>query len=271
MSAKMTDKVEAGMKELLRPPEKKVAKVKALVTTNNGQRMMESTSPAASMIQAISAGANLETVAKMMELQQAWEANEARKAYHLAMAAFKANPPEIEKDRKVSYSTSKGAVSYSHSDLGIAAQKISKALSPHGLSATWRTSQNGKMITVTCRITHEKGHSEETSLSAEPDDSGGKNTIQAIGSAVYYLERYTLFASTGLAPLNMDNDAQSPPAEKITAEDVNSLMDHLQSIEVPVKQLCEYMKVEKLEDILKADMKKAMTAIEAAKEKRGKK
>ena len=271
MSAKMTDKVEDGMKELLRPPEKKVTKVKALVTTNNGQGMMESTSPAASMIQAISAGANLETVAKMMELQQVWEANEARKAYHLAMAAFKANPPEIEKDKKVNYATKTGGtVKYNHATLANVTRKISAALSQHGLSASWKTAQNG-VIMVTCKITHEKGHSEETMLSAPADDSGSKNPIQAIGSTISYLERYTLLALTGLATADMDNDAQGAPAEKITTEDVNSLMDHLQSIEVPITQLCTYMKVEKLEDILKADMKKAMTAIEAAKAKKVKK
>jgi hypothetical protein len=36
--------------------------------------------------------------------------------------------------------------------------------------------------------------------------SGSKNAIQAIGSAVTYLQRYTLLSATGLAAKNGDND-----------------------------------------------------------------
>jgi hypothetical protein len=52
---------------------------------------------------------------------------------------------------------------------------------------------------VTCILTHEKGHSEETSLQGPPDTSGSKNSIQAVGSSVTYLCRYTLLAACGLA------------------------------------------------------------------------
>jgi len=85
--------------------------------------------------------------------------------------------------------------------------KITAELSKHGLSASWRTEQNGQ-IKVTCRISHSMGHYEETSLSADADTSGSKNAIQAVGSTITYLERYSLLAITGLATEDQDNDGE---------------------------------------------------------------
>src|SRR5690242_6263678 len=38
-------------------------------------------------------------IKEMMDLRDRWEASEARKAYMEAVAAFKANPPKVYKDR----------------------------------------------------------------------------------------------------------------------------------------------------------------------------
>jgi len=150
-----------------------------------------------------------EQIEKMMDLAERNQKNIAMQAYHKAMAEFAANPPDIEKDKKVSYSTTKGTTAYSHAQLGTATAKIQSALSPHGLHASWRTIQTDKSIKVVCRITHELGHFEETDLSAGADDSGSKNSIQAIGSTISYLERYTLFALTGIASKDMDDDGKA--------------------------------------------------------------
>ena len=66
------------------------------------------------------------------------------------------------------------------------------------------------------KVTHIKGHSEDTTLSGPPDDSGRKNNIQQIASTVSYLERYTLFALLGLASQDMDDDGQG--ADKPTSQ-----------------------------------------------------
>lgn len=144
-------------------------------------------------------------VAKLKELldvQERWEANQAKKAYVQAMALFKANPPEITKDKTVKY----GNTSYNHATLSNVTACINKALSKHGLTASWVTGQDNGSVKVTCKITHVMGHSEETCLAAPPDETGSKNAIQAIGSTVTYLQRYTLLALTGLATYDQDDD-----------------------------------------------------------------
>lgn len=171
---------------------------------NEGKELVAQNTPAVLVQMAIDQNADIEKLERLMNLQIRWEENEAKKAYHAAMTAFKEDPPKIEKDKKVAYKDTR----YSHASLANVTEKISTALSRHGLSAAWKTDQQNNTITVTCTITHVGGYSESTSLSAAPDTSGAKNSIQAIGSTISYLERYTILALTGLATHDMDDDGK---------------------------------------------------------------
>jgi rubrerythrin len=184
-------------------------------------------SPLTSAVALAQADNNID-VAKLTELfslQERWEANEAKKAYTVAMAEFKKNPPEIFKDQTVSF----GDTRYNHASLNNVTTLINKALSEHGLTASWSQGQDNNAIKVTCKITHILGHSDETSLSAPPDKSGKKNDIQAIGSTVTYLQRYTLLALTGLATRDQDDDGagadQSPPGVPRPTEQEQEILD----------------------------------------------
>jgi hypothetical protein len=134
---------------------------------------------------AVEQGADIEKLEKLMVLQERWEANQARKAYVEAMAAFKKNAPEIYKDKNVSFT----GTSYNHATLGGICEVVIESLAKHGFSHRWDTKQPGSgMIVVTCILTHLLGHSEETMLEAPPDNSGKKNSIQSIASTVTYLQ-----------------------------------------------------------------------------------
>lgn len=208
-----------------------------------------------SLIQvAIQQGASVETLERLLAMQERHEQNEARKAYSEAMAAFKANPPRIVKDKLVAYSSTQ----YRHATLGNVVAKISEALSQHGLSAAWKTDQDGQRITVTCTISHRLGHSESTSLSGEPDASGQKNKIQQVGSTVTYLQRYTLLALTGLATYEGDDDGHGSEAHKpIGPKDVADLLSEIEALGVDEAGFCAYLKVPVLEDLTERDLPKA--------------
>ena len=153
---------------------------------------------------AVSQNADIDKLEKLMELQMRWEANEAKKSFVSAMNAFKAEPPEIIKNRSVSFGVGKAA--YDYASLDQVCTQVTHGLSKHGISHRWRVEQREGIIRVTCILTHDMGHSEETSLEGSAETSGSKNSIQAIGSSVTYLERYSLLAATGLAVKNADND-----------------------------------------------------------------
>ncbi len=223
-------------------------------------------SPSDIVREAIKSGADLDKLEKLLTLQERWDANQAKKAYHAAMAAFKLNPPKIDKNKKVSYLQ----VKYKHASLFNVVEKIGEALSEHGLSASWLVAQNGTTISVTCKITHVQGHSEETTLSALADSSGSKNSIQAIGSTITYLERYSLLAITGLAAADDDDDAMSATVEYIDDVQIKKISEHLTILNIDLPAFLKYMELESLEKMPKTMFRKAVVMIEE-KRKAGKK
>jgi len=165
---------------------------------------------------AIEKGADLATIEKFMDLKERHEASEAKKAYVVAMGQFRAEVPTIERTKKAHNSNYAG--------LAETISEISEALVNNGLSHSWKTDQDEKSISVTCCVTHVLGHQECTTLREFPDTSGSKNAIQAIGSTVSYLQRYTLFSILGLASKDADTDG-SDRVSFAQAEELEKLAD----------------------------------------------
>ena len=155
---------------------------------------------------AVEQGADLDRLERLMALQERWEANEARKAYVAAMAAFKREPIDVYKSKVVGYrDRNDNLVGYSHATLSDVTDAVGPVLAKHGLSYRWNVDQSSA-IAVECVLTHELGHSESIRMVAAPDASGKKNAIQQIASAVTYLQRYTLLAITGTSTKDYDDD-----------------------------------------------------------------
>lgn len=137
---------------------------------------------------------------RLWALHVAHEEREAKKAYVRDMAEFKRNAPTITKDKAVGYANKDGTFTgYKHASLGNVTSAIVEGLAQHGFSHSWDVKQDGATAHVTCTITHRMGHAESVSMHAAKDDSGKKNAIQQVASAITYLQRYTLLAATGLA------------------------------------------------------------------------
>jgi hypothetical protein len=176
--------------------------------------------PRTTLEKAIEKGLDPATIGKLMDLQERWEAGQARKLFVQAMAGFKREcPAVIGKDKKADFGT--GKAKYTYATTGAIVTAITPALSKYGLSLSWETKQETGIVTVTCHVTHQGGHRESAILTGPHDDSGGKNKIQMLGSSVHYLQRYTLVSVLGLATADMDDpdsgDAREPirpPQEK---------------------------------------------------------
>lgn len=153
---------------------------------------------------------DLDKLERLYLLKRQYENDQARNAFTAAMAAFKAEPITIDKDRHVNFTTSKGTTDYWSATIGNVVAKLVPALAAHGFSHRWDSKQDGGKIAVTCILTHQQGHSETYTLVASPDDSGGKNAIQSIASTQTYLQRYSLLGVTGYATVDQfDDDGQS--------------------------------------------------------------
>jgi hypothetical protein len=193
----------------------------APATTKAIRRQTGTATPSDLIRYAIESKADVEQLERLYALQQKWDADRARRDFVEAMAAAKADAPEIIKEKHVSYQTKTGVTSYMHATLGNVVGVVVPWLARHGFSHRWNTRQDGGVIYVTCVLTHEGGHSEACELFAAPDDSGGKNAIQAVVSTKTYLERHTLLAATGLATADEDDDGRAGGGSGIDLEEAN--------------------------------------------------
>lgn len=168
---------------------------------------------------AVARGASIDELDRLIALKERMEASDAKQAFTAAMVQFKRNPPKILTNKTGTVrpkDDSKQGFEYRYADLAAVCDKVIEALAAVQISHHWTTAQEGHFVHVTCTLTHELGHSISTTLMASPDDSGGKNRIQAIGSAVTYLRRYTLLAITGVA---VESEGDDDGAGGITAAD----------------------------------------------------
>jgi hypothetical protein len=215
---------------------------------------------------AIQRGADMDQLTKLMDLQERWEAQQARKEFVAALNAFKANPPEIRKNKRVSFGYGQKATEYDHATLDHICEQVTPALARHGLSHRWDVDQSDASngIKVTCTLTHERGHFESVSMQAPPDESGGKNRIQQIASTVSYLERYTLLAATGLAAADQDDDGAraDPGALPIRSDQKQELVDLIKETGADTRKFCQYLGVESLDEIPVSKFDRAKAALE---------
>lgn len=233
----------------------------AVINRDNNVIAVQATTPATLLQMAVEQSADLDRLERLMDLQTKWEEGEAQKAYTKSMTAFRSECPVITKDKQGHNSK--------YSTLAHTLDLIKKPLSEYGLSHSWKTNQhdNGQ-ITVECFVTHRLGHKESTSLTALGDTSGSKNAIQALGSTVSYLQRYTLFSILGLASSDQDDDgkASALPAT-LTLEQSANIQALFEEVGGDKKQYLANFKVDSFDSIPASQYKRAISLLES---KRGK-
>lgn len=218
---------------------------------------------------AVSNGVDTEQIKQLMDLQREWKADRAREAFVQAMTAFRAEPLKVGKDKHVRYVSKRtgDVTEYNHATLAQVVDAAVVALSRHGLAHRWETKQEGNLISVACILTHVMGHSERVSLSAPADDSGGKNSIQAVGSTVTYLQRYTLMAITGLAAKDQDDDGRGSEAETVTIDQATAIKDKIAEVKTArpkfsEQKFLEWLKAETVDAILAKDFERALVQLQ---------
>ncbi len=200
---------------------------------------------------AISIGVEPTQLKALMEMQSEWEDRQAKKAYVADMMTFKKSQPELYKDKMVKA----GAASYSHVSLDMAATIIGPKLAEHGFYHRWKTENSGEKTIVSCIVTHKKGHSEISTLEAKEDKSGNKNDVQAIGSTITYLERYTLLAVLGLAAKGQDDDALQLNA--INHEEFVELQELMEESGADAQKFCETFGIAAVKNLRGRDFRNA--------------
>lgn len=204
---------------------------------------------------AIAANQPIEVLSRLMDLQERSDQRHARQAFDAAISAAKGEIPVIIKNRE-------GHNGKRYADFAAIARAVDPILGRHGLSYRFRTEQTDR-IAVTCVLSHEAGHSEETTLSGPPDTSGAKNAIQSIGSTLSYLQRYSLVQMLGLAAAEDDDGHAAGDGGTITNEQADELRLLAEEVKADLGKFQTYLKVPSLHALPAKDFDRAKAALEA--------
>ena len=198
---------------------------------------------------AVSNGAPMENIDKLIEQVKFNDYREALKAFNRDFTLAQSEMPTIRKTKQAHNSV------YAPYDEVVA--QLRPVLDKHGLSFRHEMreiTRDDKVIgiTVKCILAHKDGHSVSAQLTSTPDTSGSKNAIQAVGSAVSYLKRYTLEAVTGVSTSeNVDDDGNATGSviNYITEAQIEQLRKASKGAGVEENELCKVAKVTELSGI----------------------
>lgn len=148
-------------------------------------------SPAGLLAIAVQRGTDADQLGKLLDLQERWEAGQARKAYAAAMKAVQGEAPKIAKEATNTQTKSQYAL----------LETINAGLVPvytrHGFSLSFSQgdSPTDGHIRIVCDVSHEAGHSEVRHVDLPLDMAGingnvNKTAIHATGSTYSYGRRY---------------------------------------------------------------------------------
>lgn len=222
-------------------------------------------SPLALLQVAVQRGDSIETLKELKNLALEMQAFQAKQAFNVAFASFKAEAVKIVKGTKVLAGPLEGKYYANLSDI---VEAVTPALSKHGLAISWKLTKDEKdWMEVTCTLRHADGHSESVSMGGAPDVGAGRNAIQARGSTKTYLEKYTATGILGLAAAD-DDGAGGPtaPTTYLSREQQATVQTMCEEIsKTMLVNLKKSLNVERLEQIPASEFDSIVRRLKATK------
>ena len=214
---------------------------------------------------AIEGKADLTALERVFELKMRNEANEAKKAYHKAMAVVHGKIDTVRKTCKNNQTSSM------YADLCDVIKSAKVAYSECGFSVSTYEGETQKEnhVRVCMDVTHEAGHRETFHYDVPLDGKGIKGNvnmtpIHAKASSVSYGRRYLLCMVFNI-PTGDDNDGNTAPVEYIDDQQKSTILDFIAEKNVDLDRFLTYMKIDKLEELPKSKFNQACIALKNAK------
>lgn len=174
--------------------------------------------------QAVKAGASIDTLERLMALRKEMQAEAAREAFNLAMAAFQAECPVIKKTKSVK--TNEGKVAYSYAPIDSVIEQVKVLLQKHGFRYLVTMEYKDDKVKAICRITHTLGHEEISSFEVP---LGNKTQImsqsQVVAAASTFAKRYAFLNAFGI--MTGDEDSEEALAVKDGVDQTDEVLDAL--------------------------------------------
>lgn len=218
--------------------------------------------PMAMIDRALSLGATPETLGKLMDLQERWEANQAKKVFDEAMTLAQAEMRPIVVNAENDQTHSKYATY----------EALDSVLRPiyikHGFSVGFDTEDSPKPdhVRVVMELSN-SGHTKAYRVDMPTDGKGAKGSdvmtkTHATGAALTYGRRYLLGMGFNLT-ITKDTDGNSPenPGDTIDAMQARYLIDMIETASADERKILDFVKGDKIETLTVAQFKKAEGAL----------
>lgn len=206
-------------------------------------------------------GADIDKLERLMNLRERIVEKQAKTAYAAALSEMQAELPVITERGRIDIGRGKPQHYALWEDIN---ETIRPILAKHGFGLSFRTGRTEQHIIVTGVLSHRGGHSEETTMYLPIDASGSKNPVQAVGSSTSYGKRYTAAALLNLTSRGEDDDGRAGGGSgPISVEQLEELQGLIVETGTNIAKYCQYMNVQKVEDLPASRFNDAKAALEA--------
>mgnify|MGYP001558690161 CR=1 FL=1 len=220
-------------------------------------------SPSEMIRLAVSGGADLDKLEKLLAIQERWEANEARKVFAHSFA-------NVQKDIQAVLKTKINLQTHSkYADLGNVIESSKPVYTKEGFSIIFYEGDTSlpEHVRIYADVLHSVGHKETFHFDVPLDGKGiqgnaNMTKIHGKASSIAYGRRYLMCMIWNI-PTADDDGNIATIAEKIGDKELHSLRDQFIALDVKEGKFISYMGIEKLEDMPLSDYPKANAALEA--------
>jgi hypothetical protein len=228
------------------------------------------TSSVLSMIERAARDPNvdLDKMERLMRMRRDMLAEEAERAFNLAMRAAQAEMRPIAANEINTQTRSKYAT-YDQLD-----RVLRPIYTKHGFSMSFDEADSPKPehIRVVCYVAHDAGHTRTYRKDMPADGKGAKGgdvmtKTHAAGSAASYGARYLMKGIWNVAIGEDDKDGNSPP-EAISPDQLATLREKLDATGSDVRRFCEAYRIEALPDMPASRFSDAMAKLKQKEARR---
>jgi len=190
---------------------------------------------------------DVEKLERLWKMYDAERNRQSEQAFNAALSRMQAQMPAIPEGGKIVHS-GRTISTYGRWDEDIM-PVIRPILRGHGFGLRFHT-DTGDKVKVEAVLSHEGGHSERTTITLAPDNSGSKSGPQAVASSVSYGKRYTAASLLNLEIHGQDDDAQAASGpERVSQKQAKEIDRLLKERKVNGQKFLEYFKITRPEDL----------------------
>lgn len=216
---------------------------------------------------------DLDRVERLFDMRQKMLEQQQEQEFNASMARAQSEIQAVVVNKENKHTSSK------YADLSAIHEGAKPIWTKYGFSVVTRTSpsQINGFIKATCEVRHEGGHKEVFENDWPLDAAGSKgNTnktpIQAIGSTISYIRRYTELMVFDISTKGEDDDGNRQTQQRqrvITREQVNEIMGLIQKAKTTPEQFCHHARINAIHELQAGRYQAAINSLKNKVKKAG--